>query len=133
MLQMLWLSASKATSRLLQAGGIPRWVQQGCYIRPLYPRMICLLPGLLTLQGPGLQAAYVHLPFCKRKCFYCDFPVVATGSRTDSADVRDSMQAWLQEVTMLLMGLLMRTLPFPWSHVLAHAPCMPSCRSMWTS
>jgi oxygen-independent coproporphyrinogen-3 oxidase len=27
-------------------------------------------------------AAYVHIPFCRRRCFYCDFPVFVVGDRS---------------------------------------------------
>ena len=41
------------------------------------------------------SAAYVHLPFCKRKCFYCDFPVLAVGmDRSSSSHVEAQMREY---------------------------------------
>lgn len=27
-------------------------------------------------------SAYIHIPFCRRRCFYCDFPISVLGDRT---------------------------------------------------
>jgi len=31
------------------------------------------------------RSAYLHIPFCHRRCFYCDFPVVPLGDRAGAA------------------------------------------------
>lgn len=30
-------------------------------------------------------AAYIHIPFCRRRCFYCDFPISVVGDRQNQA------------------------------------------------
>ena len=32
-------------------------------------------------------AAYIHIPFCRRRCYYCDFPISVVGDRQEAASV----------------------------------------------
>ncbi|MFN5194602.1 MAG: radical SAM family heme chaperone HemW, partial [Cyanobacteriota bacterium] len=50
------------------------------------------------------RSAYLHIPFCHRRCFYCDFPVVPLGDRADgaagpgSASIHAYLRLLLQEI-----------------------------------
>ncbi|GMN58523.1 hypothetical protein TIFTF001_027618 [Ficus carica] len=41
---------------------------------------------ILLLHQLPPTSAYVHLPFCRKRCHYCDFPIVALGSSSPQSN-----------------------------------------------
>ena len=78
----------------------------------------CLIPAALAREGnrrePGgwpPRSAYLHIPFCHRRCFYCDFPVVPLGDRASaeagapgSASIAHYLQQLLREIAAAAAG-----------------------------
>lgn len=54
-------------------------------------------------------SAYLHLPFCKRKCLYCDFPVTALGRDPSTPTASDAITTYVN----LLLDDLHRHPPPP--------------------
>ncbi|NJL82908.1 MAG: coproporphyrinogen III oxidase [Chloroflexaceae bacterium] len=75
-----------------------------------------MLPTSLTenqpFQGQSGQAvtlpqsAYLHIPFCRRRCYYCDFPisVLGMGANPDSLPVEEYLEALTQEISLAPAG-----------------------------
>ncbi|TVQ45500.1 MAG: coproporphyrinogen III oxidase [Gloeocapsa sp. DLM2.Bin57] len=59
----------------------------------------------LALEIP--QAAYIHIPFCRRRCYYCDFPISVVGVKAlpdESEMIREYVEAIGKEINFLDVG-----------------------------
>jgi coproporphyrinogen III oxidase-like Fe-S oxidoreductase len=67
------------------------------------------------LQPRPPRSAYLHLPFCHRRCFYCDFPVVPLGDRADgerSGSIAAYLELLLAEIAHAPQGPPLATVYF---------------------
>jgi len=69
-----------------------------------------------TSRGEIAQAAYVHIPFCRRRCYYCDFPISVVGDRaqgSNSSKIADYVDILCQEIaTTPIAGRFLKTVFF---------------------
>ena len=69
-----------------------RWSKQLTVASPIQEAMYLSIPS----------SAYVHIPFCRRRCYYCDFPVSIVGNRLhgDSGTISQYVEVLCQEIAI---------------------------------
>ncbi len=62
------------------------------------------------------SSAYVHIPFCRRRCYYCDFPISVVGDQatgTTSGMIKQYVEVLCQEIEITpLLGHSLETIFF---------------------
>ena len=52
-----------------------------------------------TVSKQAPSGAYIHIPFCRRRCFYCDFPIKVVGDGYKSESFQSYTDLLLKEIT----------------------------------
>lgn len=55
----------------------------------------------ISLSQTFPTSAYIHLPFCRKRCHYCDFPIVALGSSSSSTETNEEDPRMINYIKLL--------------------------------
>ena len=57
-------------------------------------------------------AAYIHIPFCRRRCYYCDFPISVVGEGSASTMVEEYIAAVIKDIQLTASNQPLKTVFF---------------------
>ena len=64
------------------------------------------------------QSVYIHIPFCRRRCFYCDFPITVLGDNAPNnylGLIEKYVENLLEEINITPnLGKPLKTIFFWW-------------------
>ncbi|HEY9805949.1 MAG TPA: radical SAM family heme chaperone HemW, partial [Candidatus Obscuribacterales bacterium] len=64
------------------------------------------IPLVQTVARDRPKAAYLHIPFCRRRCYYCDFPVSVVGDQArgeNSGAIAQYVEVLCQEIELVAL------------------------------
>ena len=71
---------------------------------------------MFNLKSQVPCSAYLHFPFCRRRCYYCDFPITVLGDKTDintSFAIQEYVDFLCQEIAITpILGASLDTVFF---------------------
>ena len=96
-------------------------------MRLMSATMVAVVTCLSAVASPSSsitapRGAYIHVPFCRRRCFYCNFPIVVVGDRPSSQEQQG------EAYTELLLREIDLTLPAVYN---VHANTPPPLASVY--
>jgi len=68
--------------------------------------MSSAFPSILSFDSSP-RSAYLHIPFCRRRCFYCDFPISVVGDKRhgdDSPAIQHYVAQLGREIQLTVQG-----------------------------
>ncbi|KAL5225245.1 hypothetical protein ABZP36_011884 [Zizania latifolia] len=80
-------------------------------VRPARPPPVRPYASSAARPSPPPASAYVHLPFCRKRCLYCDFPIVALGSSSSSPVNGEGNDPRIADYVRLLLREVAATRP----------------------
>ena len=57
-------------------------------------------------------SAYIHIPFCRRRCYYCDFPISVVGESSVSTMVEEYIAAVIKDIQLTASNQPLKTVFF---------------------